>query len=459
MKIRMKFVFLVCVVVFTLGIAVSCSASDLSTFESFYKKSAAVGWIVGGAVALACGAAVYFTGGLASPVVAGPIAWVGGLIGGTMGLSGAAATSAGLAFFGGGAVTAGGLGMAGGIALLTAIFTFSSGAIVDYGIGKVMAEYSYYELQEQAKKLPNLPPFINSDGPSVISNAVGIFERNYDNAELPGSEKNQKICLEVKEELKNYKRLEKHFYTLNYEQKVSEELVRLYSADAIVEFMLNDYKLAYASANNALKVQYDGKLTVAKNIASSTGLIIGEIDKELSAKYFVDSIINEPDNKLILLLFSMYVSRVGSANLLDADLLENISFAVWSIESQEMNESVRQFILTSYLSKIKLCQSNIVTINKYIKDGDFDVEKMQKRSSENFLQYKELILNAKKFIGESLKSKNSDDSKKIISNSIALLGRYENDIQRLEGLNNETRDVKNEESVMDKLKKYLPSWL
>ena len=62
--------------------------------------------IAGAAVALAV------TGGVAAPLI-------GGIIGSTfLGLSGAAATSAGLAFLGGGALAAGGLGMAGGTALI-----------------------------------------------------------------------------------------------------------------------------------------------------------------------------------------------------------------------------------------------------------------------------------------------------------------------------------------------------
>lgn len=56
------------------------------------------------------GAAI-LTAGLAAPIIAGAI-------GTTLGLSGAAATSAGLATIGGGAIAAGGLGMAGGMQIL-----------------------------------------------------------------------------------------------------------------------------------------------------------------------------------------------------------------------------------------------------------------------------------------------------------------------------------------------------
>ena len=64
---------------------------------------------------LGAGAACVATGGLAAPAV-------GAFVGSTfMGLSGAAATSAGLAALGGGSLAAGGLGMAGGTMVVQAV--------------------------------------------------------------------------------------------------------------------------------------------------------------------------------------------------------------------------------------------------------------------------------------------------------------------------------------------------
>jgi hypothetical protein len=74
-------------------------------------------------ISVAIAIAIAITGGLAAPVI-------GAAIGGAMGLSGAAAISAGLAFLGGGAIAAGGFGMAGGTVVL-----ISGGAILGAGIG------------------------------------------------------------------------------------------------------------------------------------------------------------------------------------------------------------------------------------------------------------------------------------------------------------------------------------
>lgn len=74
-------------------------------------------------IVLASVVLVAITGGIAGPAI-------GGIIGGCMGLSGAAGVSAGLAFLGGGAIAAGGFGMAGGTIVL-----IGGGAIIGAGIG------------------------------------------------------------------------------------------------------------------------------------------------------------------------------------------------------------------------------------------------------------------------------------------------------------------------------------
>lgn len=85
---------------------------------SNYKRNKSVLAIIGATVVLG------ITGGAAAPLI-------GGMIGSTfLGLSGAAATSAGLALLGGGSLAVGGLGMAGGTALIA-----GSGAILGGLIG------------------------------------------------------------------------------------------------------------------------------------------------------------------------------------------------------------------------------------------------------------------------------------------------------------------------------------
>jgi hypothetical protein len=78
-----------------------------------------INWTRFGVVAAGGAVLGAITGGLAAPLV-------GAAIGSTMGLSGAAASSAGLALLGGGSIAAGGLGMAGGTALVSASASLGS---------------------------------------------------------------------------------------------------------------------------------------------------------------------------------------------------------------------------------------------------------------------------------------------------------------------------------------------
>ena len=80
------------------------------------------------------------TAGLAAPIV-------GGIIGTSMGLSGAAATSAGLAALGGGSLAAGGLGMAGGTAIVGGVggltgagLAAGTGRATGFTLGQVAAD-------------------------------------------------------------------------------------------------------------------------------------------------------------------------------------------------------------------------------------------------------------------------------------------------------------------------------
>ena len=107
-------------------------------------------------------------GALALLVVA-PFA--AGLIGGAMGLSGVAATSAGLAFLGGGSLAAGGMGMTGGYVVLMA-----GGALLGYGGGT----------KQQKDK------FANTSKEEILVNCAKLHAMRHD-IEAPRSE----ICKQI----------------------------------------------------------------------------------------------------------------------------------------------------------------------------------------------------------------------------------------------------------------------
>lgn len=76
---------------------------------------------------------------------------VGAAVGGASGLSGAAATSAGLAVLGGGSIAAGGFGTAGGTALLTGIGAVGGGGAA--AIGSLATRWTAAQVVVEAIKL------------------------------------------------------------------------------------------------------------------------------------------------------------------------------------------------------------------------------------------------------------------------------------------------------------------
>jgi len=105
--------------------------------------------------AIILGAAVVFaiTGGLSAPII-------GGAIGGVLGLSGAAATSAGLAMLGGGALTIGGFGMAGGTFVIIGGGALL-GSLMGFSISEQLFKDSNFVLSQLAKIETILNNFYN----------------------------------------------------------------------------------------------------------------------------------------------------------------------------------------------------------------------------------------------------------------------------------------------------------
>lgn len=118
MKFNLK--ISICIVLFVASASTwSANAqTDLATFEILESDSKILWWLAF-RLAIVGGGLLFFSGGTATPAVAGIGTWIGGL----MGLSGIAATNAGLALLGGGAIASGGFGVIGGATLLTAAWT------------------------------------------------------------------------------------------------------------------------------------------------------------------------------------------------------------------------------------------------------------------------------------------------------------------------------------------------
>ena len=444
-----------------------CNASE-ATFESFYVTSNFT-LVTALIVAILVGAAVYFTGGLASAAATGPIAWVGSTIGSWMGLSGAAATSAGLAFLGGGAVASGGLGMAGGAALLTAIFTFSSDVIVDYTMDKINSKRSYEQLVEDSKDLPNLPIIKNTDGPDEIEKVVTLFQNNYKDDMPQSSEYNQMILSDALSILNQYKSssftigdaAKIHgligLYTaagsllmgpITYlglpsmydnvkeisSDRIKEENLRIHCAKSIIYFQMNDYKMAGYEAEECLNMDISGeKNTIPRFISSISNFVTNKISKDTSLDLFRTSIKLENDNKLIPLLYTIYSSRIASAGLMDFDILSSMSRTLLEIDDKDVLNITLDTFITTLMARIKICQSNIITIYNN-KDSEYlDRSLLREKSDIFFNEYKQLIPECRYVLNLYKDPSNLN----FILQVKETLEKYEEDTSRLEGFNRE----------------------
>ena len=110
--------------------SVPCTFSDIYP-TPWYKTNAAIYGSIG-VTAIAISALTYFTAGTGTAASAGPVtAFIGTQLGGLSGLSGIAATNAGLAMLGGGSVASGGLGVLGGVALMSGVSDLALGLALE----------------------------------------------------------------------------------------------------------------------------------------------------------------------------------------------------------------------------------------------------------------------------------------------------------------------------------------
>lgn len=396
-------------------------SAEYATFESFYKEGLSVSsWIIGGVLAVAGAAAVLFTAGAAAPFTAA----IGSAIGGMMGLSGAAATSAGLALLGGGSLAAGGFGMLGGTVVLTAIFectTLAGGQAFQAVINKK----NYTELCEQIKDYPNFPPIQNDDGPKVIGLVKNELEKNYDLNQLPSSQSNMSAVNNALIYIQEWSPRKERFYDIGYETNIRREKLRVYSLRAILEFMANDNKFAYKFADAALSIRTsdDGPCTVPTFIKATSGMVIGNVDSEFSLDMFNTVIIEENKAPIIPLLYSIYISRLGALGKTNSSFLEKITDTYEKIDDKEIKDIVIAQLMTASLAKLWEYKE---TINFYRQNFDQlnNDEKLFEMANKIAIEYKKMLNVAGRHL-RSINRESNDGSEFYYKSRDALVKYFE----------------------------------
>ena len=402
--------------------------TDDITFESFYKESSSVGWIVAAVVAIVAVATIVFTGGTASPIVASIGTWIGG----TMGLSGAAATNAGLALLGGGSIASGGFGIIGGTVLLTGALTFGTEVIVDYTVSKAIDEYSYSNFAENSKKMMTLPLPKNTSGSDSYESAMSILEDIDSEAPL-SSEPTQLI---IKKAIKS---LSVDDGDIDLDEKAKKE-----SLYALLNFISNNYIEAKKHAELSIFLANEAKVkyTLPSYIVATSSLYDKTFNYEyLADKYLKYSLINEADNPIIPLLLSIHLDRM-MYRFGDGMITEKSLNKVFEIVSNSALKDLRLqnyiILLSRYTIRLKLEQQKIsslvLTENKTIKNSSKTLLSVKK----SFKSYGELIIGANNIVKALEKIEVEDEAeveaKKQVDTFKELIAQYSNDKTRLQGL-------------------------
>ena len=357
-----------------------------ATFGSFYGRdwSTTLVWgAVGMVAATALAAAVFFTGGAASPVVAPGAVPLGTLIGNFMGLAGAAATNAGLALVGGGAIASGGLGVAGGAAIVTAVsgIAFESAVIAGetlYASRKDERETGalYARLVRSSEGLITFPLPTKSSGSRALKDAMSTLE-DVDN-ELPLSlgtnrllmrkataklrwnpdDRENALAALIHIDDEGTDSSGKRQESLNEAKDIllrSAEPADMRDASllSLFYFILNDYTKAKHHADRAIEIAqtedpegFTAHTSLPTFISATSSLYDEDTDYEIAISRLEDSLLWEPKNKLVPLLFSIFLDRITLRGMTDGHLNVQVFRDVFDIMRAP---PLAEFRLTNYI--------------------------------------------------------------------------------------------------------------
>jgi len=398
------------------------AATEYATFESFYKETSYVGWILAGIGAVIAGAAIIFTGGTASPIVVGIGTWIGGM----MGYSGIVATNVGLALLGGGSIASGGFGIIGGTVLLTATLSFGTDIVIDYTLGKAITEYKYGSLAEQSKEMLTLPYPMNTDGSNSYKAAIDALSK---------IDKKSPIYADVNQQIVKgtIQILESNQEKFGLDKKLKNETLL-----SLLYFISNDYIKAKRYANSAIEDAkiLDVKRTLPAFIYATSSLYNEKFDfNSITNDYFKYSILAEPNDPLIPLLFSIYLDRMQlrfNDNFLDEQAFKHIFAIMKAPELEKLRLQNYTALLSRYFIRLKLEQQKISSLagssNETIKNNPKTLETV----TNSLNKYKILAQDANQVMGEYLLLDLSDKEAKAKTTEFhQLLIKYIQDEKRL----------------------------
>jgi hypothetical protein len=368
-------------------------------------------------LAVLAGLTIFFTGGTASPIVVA----IGGWIGGLAGLSGIAATNYGLALLGFGAMSAGGLGVAGGVAVLTAALTFSTEIVIDYTLTTAINTYSHQRFVKDSKKMITLPIPQNEDGSRAYENTVVYLKEHIDTEKPLFIDENQEALR---------KAMEKFEITTEDE----EERIKDFVLSSYLFFAVNDYDMAKKKAGTAIELAREKKIrrTMPAFLYATSTLYEDSFDfRKITQDYFRYSVLAEPDNELIPLMFAIYLERVlyrmNDDESLGVDSLNMLRDIAFEIKDEEIRTQALVAVLMRYFMRVKIEQQKILALAESENDTIRDNPKTLSVVKEAFQNY-QALLSAMSPVLEYGPLKEQMSENEEIGNLSVLYARYEESV-------------------------------
>ena len=359
-------------------------AEEPGSFEAFYKQDTDIswGWVVGGA--LLAGGAVLVTGGTASPLVAGIGSWFGGM----MGLSGAAATSAGLATLGFGSLASGGLGMAGGAAVITAGLSLAGDAAVEKGWNIYQSNDRYRALERYSESMATLCLPRNKDGSEAYETAVETLE----SVRFCTEDRNQPSPTQLR------RKLDQVIATLRKKQEKSDidDTVKEDVLLSLLYFIRNDYRRAHFYADLVLDYRGRNNNGMAQYIYAVTGLYLNKDSYEvLVNEYLRKSLLEDDENPLIPQLLGIFVERsllaASLGNISLSDPVELLDILAERKSLSKYRPRVAEYLLGHYVQAGLDLQKRIESLEGAVNPLIADAPKTRQRIRAMEAKYDELL--------------------------------------------------------------------
>jgi hypothetical protein len=342
-----------------LALPTRATAGEVATFDSFYAKDRTAAWVVGGLLGVASVAAVVYTGGGATPVVA---TWAGNM----MGLSGAAATNAGLAMFGGGSIASGGLGMLGGTVVLG---TGVAGAefVVGDKIDGALASAEYKRYVENSRRLMNFPMPRNDSGSDNFDAAVEILDKADPNRPA-ADDRNKRFVWRAIDLLNESER-----------DADLEERVRKQTLISILWFSLNEPANSAKHAEEALRLAHKAEVrdTMPALLVALGELCKDEPDYRRSLSLFERAISRENGSRFQPLAYMIYADRLMTTvagRPRAAEMLEKLYRVQGGVEYRQERSLMHVALVNHHAWELERQKNRVVALTDGDMLGDVDPE-------------------------------------------------------------------------------------